>query len=462
MKKPLSRFIAIMVCAVIAGVIALPSSLPVSFTLPESVPIEQKEYSFELGSPKLDFSFFGIPVQRTFEFKQGLDIQGGMQVVLEADMSGIDELDREDALESAKQVILRRVDLYGINEPSVQTARSGESYRILVELPGVSDPTEALRLVGQTAQLEFQLLKQPEIAADATPEEATASAGIEIIPTGLTGQQLKRASVQFDPNTGEPQVSIEFDAEGAKIFAEITQENTGEILGIFLDQGLLMAPTIQVPIITGQAVITGDFSLDEARNLSIQLNAGALPVPIQVLEQRTIGASLGQQSVTQSIQAGLIGLGFVMVFMVLIYGAKGIIASVVLLLYSLFTLALYKILGVTLTLPGIAGLLLSIGMAVDANILIFERMKEELRLGKPFAQAMEQGFGKAWDSIKDANLATILTALVLINPLDLAFLNTSGLVRGFGITLFIGVVLGLVTGVVVTRTFMRLFLRSSQ
>ncbi len=451
-----------MVCAVIAGVIALPSSLPVSFTLPESVPIEQKEYSFELGSPKLDFSFFGIPVQRTFEFKQGLDIQGGMQVVLEADMSGIDELDREDALESAKQVILRRVDLYGINEPSVQTARSGESYRILVELPGVSDPTEALRLVGQTAQLEFQLLKQPEIAADATPEEATASAGIEIIPTGLTGQQLKRASVQFDPNTGEPQVSIEFDAEGAKIFAEITQENTGEILGIFLDQGLLMAPTIQVPIITGQAVITGDFSLDEARNLSIQLNAGALPVPIQVLEQRTIGASLGQQSVTQSIQAGLIGLGFVMVFMVLIYGAKGIIASVVLLLYSLFTLALYKILGVTLTLPGIAGLLLSIGMAVDANILIFERMKEELRLGKPFAQAMEQGFGKAWDSIKDANLATILTALVLINPLDLAFLNTSGLVRGFGITLFIGVVLGLVTGVVVTRTFMRLFLRSSQ
>jgi preprotein translocase subunit SecD len=231
------------------------------------------------------------------------------------------------------------------------------------------------------------------------------------------------------------------------------------MLAIFLDDIPLMTPVIQTPIANGQAVITGDFSLDEARNLSIQLNAGALPVPIEVLQQRNIGASLGQQSVADSVQAGLIGLGLVMLFMILYYGVQGFLASLGLIVYSLITIALYKTLGVTLTLPGIAGLILSIGMAVDANILIFERMKEELRDGKPFSLAMELGFGRAWDSIKDANLATILTALVLINPLDFPFLNTSGLVRGFGITLFIGVVISLFTGVVVTRTLMRLFLK---
>jgi preprotein translocase subunit SecD len=465
MQKPLKRFIGIMILAGFATLISLPQSVPISFTLPEFIPISQKSVSFVIGSPNISFTLFGKQIQHSFEFKRGLDIQGGMQVVLEADMSAIAEIDREQALQSAREVLLRRVDLYGINEPSVQTAKSGESYRIIVELPGVTDTTEALRLVGQTAQLEFQLLKQQPIVLDESGEISTASAqttGLEIIPIGLTGKQLKRSTVQFDPQTGEPQVSIEFDSEGAKIFAQVTQENTGEILGIFLDQGILMAPKIQVPILTGQAVITGDFSLDDAKNLSIQLNAGALPVPITVIEQRTIGASLGQESVSRSIQAGLIGIGFVMLFMSLYYGVRGVLASFSLVLYAVFTMALYKILGVTLTLPGIAGLLLSIGMAVDANILIFERMKEELRIGKPFEQAMELGFGRAWDSIKDANLATILTALVLINPLELPFLNTSGLVRGFGITLLIGVVLGLITGVVITRTTMRLFLKDSR
>ncbi|MBP9781142.1 SecD/SecF family protein translocase subunit, partial [Candidatus Woesebacteria bacterium] len=190
------------------------------------------------------------------------------------------------------------------------------------------------------------------------------------------------------------------------------------------------------------------------------LNAGALPVPISVLEQRTIGASLGQEAVSRSIIAGLIGLGLVLVFMVLLYGWQGVIADMALVVYAVLTLAIYKVGGITLSLPGIAGLLLSIGMAVDANILIFERMKEELRRGKPHAIAMELGFGRAWDSIKDANAATILTALVLINPLSFSFLNSSGLVRGFGLTLLIGVVLGLFTGVLVTRTFVRLFLKA--
>ena len=219
-----------------------------------------------------------------------------------------------------------------------------------------------------------------------------------------------------------------------------------------------MAPVIQSSILTGQATITGGFAIEEAQQLSVQLNAGALPVPISVLELRTLGASLGEESVTKSIQAGVIGIGLVMLFMIMYYGMQGFVASVALVIYAIFTLALYKIIGITLTLPGIAGLILSIGMAVDANILIFERMKEELRKGKPFAHAMELGFGKAWDSIKDANIITIFTSLVLINPMEFSFLNTSGLVRGFGITLLIGVLLGLFTGVVVTRTLMRLFI----
>ena len=447
MRKNRVLFFAILCIVIVSTSIALPSSLPFSFS------VFGKQFSGTIGSPVIDFTLFGSRIQKSFEFKQGLDIQGGMQVVLEADMSAIDAADRPTALASAKEVIARRVDLYGISEPVVQTSVADQSYRINVELPGLSSADDALALVGQTAQLDFGLLISPELGS---PEATTG--GVTVIPTGLTGQMLKRSSVQFDPQTGEPLVSIEFNPEGTKLFGEITTNNVGAPMAIFIDGSIIMAPVIQVPILTGQATITGGFTIQEAEQLSIQLNAGALPVPISVLELRTLGASLGEESVTHSIQAGIVGIGLVMLFMILYYGAQGVIASTALAIYAVTTLALYKIIGVTLTLPGIAGLLLSIGMAVDANILIFERMKEELRKGIPFNAAMESGFGKAWDSIKDANTITIFTALVLINPMDFAFLNTSGLVRGFGITLLIGVLLGLFTGVVVTRTLLRLFL----
>lgn len=440
------RFFAIIALVAIAAIIALPQSvtIPLSFIGRDAI---------TFGRPTTQLPFLPPDWSDRLEIKQGLDIQGGMQVVLEADMSEIPQEDREVALNAAREVILRRVDLYGIAEPSVTTAQSGDSYRILVELAGVEDEQQALSLVGQTAQLEFQLIQE------LSDEEASiAGTPVELISTGLTGQQLKRATVQFDQNTGEPIVGIEFNDEGRELFADITTDNVGESLAIFLDGAYVMAPTINQPIVTGQAVITGGFSFEEAEQLSIQLNAGALPIPITVLEQRSIGASLGSVAVRQSIEAGLLGLGAVLIFMVLYYGWKGFVADIALVIYSVLTIALYKILGVTLTLPGIAGLLLSIGMAVDANILIFERIKEEQRLGRPFAQAMELGFGRAWDSIKDANIATILTSLVLINPLNFTFLNTSGLVRGFGITLLIGVLLGLFTGVVVTRTLVRLFI----
>lgn len=452
MKKPVGRYVAILVLTVVAAVVALPKevSLPVPFSNPP------RELS--IGSPTLYFNFMGRPVVLDYSFKQGLDIQGGMQIVLEADVTQIPEADRLTALNSAREVILRRVDLYGIAEPVVQTAISNNSHRLIVELPGVTDATEALQLVGQTAQLNFQLLSM-----DSLDTAATQSATPEFVltETGLSGQQLRRASVQFDPQTGEPGVLIEFNEEGTQLFGEVTAQNTGEMLAIALDGSVIMAPRINEAIYGGQAVINGLGGIDEARQLSIQLNAGALPVPISVLEQRSIGPTLGAESVKQSVFAGVVGLAMVMLFMILYYGQAGVLASFALVIYSVLTIALYKLIGVTVTLPGIAGLILSMGMAVDANILIFERIKEEMRLGKPFDRALSLGFGKAWDSIKDANLITIITALVLINPLNFSFLNTSGMVRGFGITLLIGVLLGLFTGVVVTRTLVRLFLQES-
>ncbi|MDA1079682.1 MAG: protein translocase subunit SecD [bacterium] len=451
------RYLVILLLSVIAGAIALPEKLTLK------LPVINREIT--IGSPRIQTTLAGKPVEITFSFKQGLDIQGGMQVVLEADMSNIAIEDRQSALESVREVLLRRVDLFGISEPVVQTAVNGESYRVVIELPGVTDETEALALVGKTAELSFQLIEEKpiEVPSDASmAAELDLSQFMTLVPTGLTGAQLKRASVQFDQNTNEPQVGLQFDEEGTRLFADVTSQHTGERLAIVLDNSIVMAPNLNEPIFGGQAQITGGFSLDEAKQLSIQLNAGALPVPITVLEQRTIGASLGSESVQASLQAGLIGILLVMLFMILYYGWSGVLASVALTIYAVLTIALYKIFGVTVTVPGLAGLLLSVGMAVDANILIFERMKEELRTGRPFIRAMELGFGRAWDSIKDANLATIMTALILINPLNLPFLNSSGLVRGFGITLLLGVVLGLFTGVFVTRTLVRLYLREKK
>ncbi|HEX7017912.1 MAG TPA: protein translocase subunit SecD [Patescibacteria group bacterium] len=435
------RLFFIVLLTAVAAAIALPKELPIKF--------EWRQFKIDrvIGSPG------------NFELKQGLDIQGGMQVVLAADMSEIPVEDRERALESAREIMLRRVDLFGISEPVVQTSQQGDQHRIIVELPGIDDPAQALQLLGTTAQLSFRLQSQE------TSPEATESAMAffnSFQEVGIGGDQLRRATVQFDPQTGEPVIGLEFNEEGTEKFAQVTTDHTGETLAIFLDDFPVTMPVIQTPILNGQAQISGGFTVEQAQQLAIQLNAGALPVPIEVIEQRTIGASLGQESVRDSLRAGVIGIGLVMTFMIAYYGLKGFLASLALVVYAVLTVATYKILGVTLTLPGLAGLLLSIGMAVDANILIFERMKEELLLDKPFERAMELGFGRAWDSIKDANIATIMTALVLINPLDFSFLNTSGLVRGFGVTLLIGVLISLFTGVVVTRTFMRIFLASGK
>ena len=410
------------------------------------------------NKPALDFYFLGQHFYKNYQLRKGLDIQGGMQVTLEAEMDDIAPEDRTVALEAAREIIAKRVDLYGIGESSIKTSQKDDKYRLIIELPGVSDSSQALTLVGSTALLEFKLQKQ------LTEEQmalATVSAQVwldSFVDTGLTGKQLKRSQAQLDPQTGKPVISLEMNEEGRELFASVTKNNVNEVLAIFLDGSPIMAPVISTPILDGRAVINGEFELDEAKNLAIQLNAGALPVKIKVLEQKSVGASLGEESIQKSIMAGLVGLGLVLLLMILYYGLLGAVAGLSLLIYAVLTIALYKVLGVVLTLPGIAGLILTIGMAVDANILIFERMKEELRVGHNYARAMELGFGRAWDSIKDANLASIFTALVLINPLSFSFLNTSGLVKGFGVTFLLGTLLSLFTGVVVSRLLLRLFL----
>jgi preprotein translocase subunit SecD len=400
-------------------------------------------------------------LKRDLSLKKGLDLQGGTHLVLETDMANIQSSDRLDALDSAKQIISRRVDLYGVSESVIQTATLKDSYRIIVELPGIQAINQTIELIGQTAQLDFR----EDVAPDANQiNYASPSAFSRIFSfesTGLTGKDLKKASVSFDQGgqtSGQPVVALEFTPEGVDKFADITQRNVSRPVAIFLDDQLVTAPLVNEPITTGQAVISGNFTPEAASQLTIQLNAGALPVPIKIIEQKNISATLGTDSVNQSLKAGLIGLGLVMLFMVLNYGLNGLLANLALLVYGLITLTVYKLIPVTLTLPGIAGFILSVGMAVDSNILIFERLKEELRAGRPFPVALELGFGRAWDSIKDANVATIITALILINPLNWNFLNTSGMVRGFALTLFIGVLISLFTGIVVTRTLMRLFL----
>lgn len=375
--------------------------------------------------------------------------------MFEADTSKISSDKKSSSLESLRNVIERRVNLFGISEPNVQTSNFQGKDRIVVELPGINDTKEAQALIGRTAQLVFT-----EIIEISGKDGATPSASL--IPTNLTGADLAESSVVFDQNTGKPAVSLTFTKEGGDKFAKITGDNVGKPVAIVLDNEVVSAPNVQEKIVGGTAQITGSFTLDEAKKLSIQLNAGALPVPVKVVEERTIGATLGVESISKSIIAGLVGLGMVILFMILAYGKLGLVADIGLIVFGVITLALYKLIPVVLTLPGIAGFLLSVGMAVDSNILIFERFKEEKGKHSTISDALEVSFGRAWDSIRDANIATLLTAFILANPLDWNFLHTSGSVRGFAITLALGIGISLFTGIIVSRNLLRLFVKEKK
>lgn len=395
----------------------------------------------------LGYSIFG----KKFDLSLGLDLSGGSHLVFEADTTQFEASKKEIAIKSLRNVIEKRVNLFGLSESNVQTSSFEGKDRIIVEMPGINDPKEASSLIGQTAQLIFAEVIE-------MPGEKGASPSSQIVPTNLTGADLKLATTVFDQNTGKPSVSIEFNDEGSKKFEEITSRNIGKPLAIVLDNDMVSAPMVNEKIVGGKAQISGGFTIDEANKLEVQLNAGALPVPVKLVEEKTVGATLGTESISKSIKAGLIGLTMVMLFMILLYGKYGVVADVSLVIFGIITLAIYKVVPVTLTLPGIAGFLLSVGMAVDSNILIFERLKEEIK-NKPLSMALEVSFGRAWDSIRDANVATLVTAFILANPLDWSFLHVSGPVRGFAITLALGIGISLFTGLVVSRNLLRLFVQ---
>lgn len=386
---------------------------------------------------------------KEFKFKLGLDLQGGSHLLYEAELKDIAQDARTDAMNAARDVIERRVNAFGVAEPVVQISGAD---RIIVELPGIKDINEAIKQIGQTPFLEFREERAKEDIPEAkVNEKGEVNVDVTDIfkPTGLTGKEFKRAALEFDPRTGQPQIALQFDAEGTKKFADITSRNIGKRVAIFLDGQILSAPTVQTAITDGRAIITGQFTVNEAKELVVRLNAGALPVPIKLIQQQNVGPTLGLLSVQKSIAAGLIGFVIIGLFMIVYYRLPGLLAVIALTIYTFIILAIFKLLGITLTLAGIAGFILSVGMAVDANILIFERMKEELRRGKTLSQAVEDGFSRAWLSVRDSNFSSLITTFIL------GYFGSS-IIRGFAITLSIGIIISMFTAITVTRTFLRM------
>ena len=440
------------------ALLLLISLLIIWIDLPENWRINFKvlnqKIDFIINPLKIDAQIFGLKIKKEFKTHLGLDLKGGSHLVFEADTKKIKPEDLEDTLNSARDIIEKRINFFGVSEPQIQTLKSQGKYRISVDLPGITDVSSAIKLIGQTAQLSFKEEVPPKDQKEATETPIFLRLTKE---TGLTGKHIKKAQVTFDNQTGKPQVALIFTDEGAKLFAQITERNVGKPVAIYLDQFLLSAPVVQQKIEGGNAVITGNFTVDEAKKLAIAINSGALPLPIKLVEQKNIGPTLGVSEVKKSVYAGFVGLFLVLLFMILYYKKLGLIASLALLIYGAISLAIFRAIPVVLTLPGVAGFILSIGMAVDSNILIFERMKEELRAGKSFDVAFNLGFGRAIDAIKDANITTLTVAFILFNPPNWEFLPQFGMVRGFALTLGIGVATSLFTGVVITKRLIKFF-----
>lgn len=502
---------------------------------------------------------------REIKVQLGLDLQGGTALVYEADLANIAAGEEADALAGVRDVIERRVNAFGVSEPLVQTSRSGDAWRVLVELPGITDVNAAIKEIGETPTLEFkteaadqslteeqstfltslndqnkqqaeELLQQAKdgsdfaqlspdnytdygyvsrVSLDTVIADAAFAASNGVVPnlvetddayyilnvtdqqtgvldllngiattapegaaeveavqlsqielakypldaslfgpryedTQLTGQQLDKATVEFDQTTAAPIVSLQFNSEGAELFEQITTDNIGRTIAIYLDGEAISTPVVNQIIAGGQAVISGNFSLDEAKTLARRLNEGALPVPVTLVNQRNIGPSLGVEALERSVFAGLLAMVCLAVFMIGYYRYPGILAMAALTVYGLVLLAIFKLWPITLTLSGIAGFILSLGMAVDANVLIFERLKEELRNGKDLQSAINDGFKRAWLSIRDSNVSSLITCLIL------SWFGTS-VIKGFAVTLAIGIVLSMFTAITVTRTFLKVF-----
>jgi len=413
---------------------------------------------------------------KNFSLKLGLDLQGGTQLVYKADTSKIKGASEvNDSMNALRDVIERRVNQFGVSEPLVQVEQSsalagGErQQRLIVELPGMTDVNKAVEMIGATPTLEFKI-ERPKAEMDAIAKaqqeyqkqaEAAQKNGTQLnasqintlafqdpyLPTELTGKFLKKASLTFDNQFGGPKVSLQFNSEGADLFAKITKENVGKTLAIYLDGSVISAPRVNEEITSGSAEISGNFTVEEAKTLVGRLNSGALPVSVELLSAQSIGATLGGEAYSDIINAGIWSFLIVILFMILFYRLPGVIASISLSMYVAIMIAIFKVLPVTMTAAGIAGFILTIGMAVDANILIFARMKEEIRKGRNVHDAVHEGFSRAWTSIRDSNLSTIISSIIL-------FWFGTPMIKGFALVLGIGVLVSMFSALTVTRTLL--------
>lgn len=411
MKKPWSTLVWIIIIAMVAIAIVKPNG-------------RIRFYNFD----------------KSYEFSQGLDLQGGVHLEYALELDGVPEEERAEAIQGVKNVMEKRINPLGVSEPVIQTAKIGDSSALIIELPGQKDIQQAIDTIGKIAKLTFQ--EQDDSGESLTGYKETGLTGADLRPNG--------AAITLDQTTRAPIINLSFTEEGGEKFAGITARNVNKPLAIFLDDQPLQVATVQQAISGGQAQISGNFTIEEAQDNVRLLNAGALPVPLRLVVERNIGASLGEESIKRSFVAGVLGLAAVALFMIGYYRRLGLIAVAALSLYTLISLAIFKALPVTLTLAGITGFILSIGMAVDANILIFERYKEERKKGKSTQKAIHDGFERAWSSIRDSNASSIITALILYN------FASSSLIKGFSLTLIIGILVSLFTAVTVSRTLLYL------
>ncbi|MDP3056916.1 MAG: protein translocase subunit SecD [bacterium] len=436
-------FLFIIVLAIVSAFIASPKTL--SF----------KVYKWNVKFPPEKVSAY--LKEKNIGYHLGLDLQGGTHLVYEAELNNLSSTKAAEAMEGVRDVIERRVNIFGVAEPLIQI--EGKN-RLVIDLAGVKEISQAIKMIGETPSLEFrEETPRDQVAAEYKKQTgqdlpAEAVGPFFLASSDLTGKDLVRGQADYDQSTGalrQPIVKLEFNEEGKKKFAALTTRNVGKVIAIYLDGVSITAPRVNEAITDGSAIISGNFTIEEAKTLAKRLNAGALPVPIKLISQQTVGATLGQDSLAKSLKAGSFGFLLIALFMILYYRLPGLIASISLVIYTLIVVAIFNFLSITLTLAGIAGLILSIGMAVDANVLIFERMREELTGGRSFKLAVEDGFSRAWPSIRDSNLTTLITAMAL-------FWFGSGSIKGFAIALSIGILISMFSAITITRNFLLLIL----
>lgn len=444
-----------------------------SINLPSSLTKADKWGVFRFIDSKLR-----VPKFSEKEYSLGLDLRGGVHLVYEADLANVSVSDYEEAMGSLRDAIERRVNFLGVAEPIVQVQQApNEGYRLIVELAGIEDPKTAIEQIGKTPFLEFKETRPPneqiailkKVSSDiddassiqfCQSPQPLAIAGIQQLAgedpcfksTGLTGQYLEKSGVVSHPQTGAIQISLQFNGEGSKLFETITERNIGSVIAIYLDSMPISIPRVNEKISGGQATITGSFNIEEARDLSRNLNAGALPVPVKLIGQQRVGASLGQEALNKSLRSAFIALIAIIIFLIIIYRFSGVLAVVSLGVYIALFLTVIKLVPITLTLSGIAGLIFSLGIAVDANVLVFERLREEFEYGKEDLNlAVQKAFSRAWPSIRDGNISTLLTAIIL-------FWFSTSFVQGFALVLAVGIIISIFCSMIFTKYLMKLFI----